>query len=282
MAASGRWKVVVEGLELDLRIRRLAREERAAAAGLGKAFREHAGTLPEPAPELAAALAAARALDERGRELAGRLAASLAADRRDYRAADSLVARALVVARGVLDRLVVRDAAWSARRAQPRRDAELGALALTDPRTRELLPEPTRTAEAARHELARAWAERETLLAPFDGNALPRPLAFLARELAAFGGFVRAELAKKLFLRLPALAAMAVGWWLARRYTSSSLEGHWSRLTGSGRSALAPETLALLSFWLPIVAAAAVAYASALLTRRVRRRYLGPDESASR
>lgn len=272
-----RWRVVWASLELELRLRRLRRELAAAQVEVGKAFRtrvEAGEPLDEP---VAGALARVAALEERERALAQRLADSLAADRRDYRAAASGVSRALIVVRGILDRLVVRDEAFVARRELPRRRGELGASALGDEHAAARLPDDVRrAADEARAALERARAERQLLLAPYGGQALPRPLALMLRELATFATFLRLELTKKFVLRLPALAAMAAGWWLARRYTSSRLP-HW--LTGDERSRLSEDALAQLSFWLPLVVAALAAYASFSLSRRVRQRYLEMDPS---
>ncbi len=270
-----RWRVVWADFELELRLRRLRRELDAAQAEVGKAFRARAvasAVLDEP---LAGALARVVVLEERERELAQRLADSLAADRRDYRAVASGIARGLIVVRGILDRLVVRDEAFGARRELPRRRTELGACVQADERAAARLPdEVRRAADEARAAFERVRSERALLLAPFDGQALPRPLAALLREFATFAAFLRVELTKKIVLRLPALAAMAAGWWLARHYTSSRLP-HW--LTGDGRGRLSEDTLALLAFWLPLLAAALAAYASYSLSRRVRRRYLESD-----
>jgi hypothetical protein len=71
---------------------------------------------------------------------------------------------------------------------------------------------------------------------------------------------------------------MAAGWWITRRFTSSTLESSWNRLTGEGRQGLSEETLAQLSFWLPLLVAGFVAYLAATLGERMRRRYFGSAE----
>jgi hypothetical protein len=96
-------------------------------------------------------------------------------------------------------------------------------------------------------------------------------------ELGTFGGFLREELTKKIYLRLPALAAMAAAWWITAHFTSSRFESNLNRFTGEGRTGLSEAALEQLQFWLPLVVAALVAYVVASLSKRVRRRYLGED-----
>ena len=92
---------------------------------------------------------------------------------------------------------------------------------------------------------------------------------------------MREELGKKIYLRLPALAAMAAAWWLAHRYTTSSSRlMNW--ISGDSRTELSEDVLGLLEFWLPILAAALVAYLSSTLAKRVRRRYLPAGETGER
>jgi hypothetical protein len=272
-----RWNAVYASWVLDLRRARLRREEARALERVGKSFRAAAPPDAVAAP-VAEASAAVGALEERQRTLAQRLAESLEADRRDYRATGTSIGRALIVVRGILDRLVLRDEAWRARHALPATVAELGRRVLLDPSSSAVLPPAERQQGAeACAELQRATREREALLAPYGGEVVPRWLRAVLDELATFGSFVRNELTTRIFMRLPALAAMAAAWWVAHRFTTSS---RWNWMKGEPRTGLPPQTLELLSFWLPLLAAAFVAYLMASVGRRLRKRYL--DESGGR
>ena len=65
-------------------------------------------------------------------------------------------------------------------------------------------------------------------------------------------------------------------WWITEHFTESSrLEASLNHTIGVGRAGLSEQALDLLSFWLPLVVAALVAYLLSTVTKRVRRRYLG-------
>lgn len=271
------WKVVYTSLGLALLIRRLRKEETAALAQTGRLYRTASLEQdPGPAGPVAEALASVAELEERLRVLTERLAGSLEADRRDFRATGSALGQGLIVVRGVLDRLVLRDEAGCARRALPARQTELGRRVVGDPFALERLEPADRQrgleASAAR---ARAEAERAELLAPFDRDALPTWLRAALEELRTFGALLKDELTKKVYLRLPALAAMAAAWWVTQRYTDSRFEANLDRFTGEGRAGLSAGEYQLLSFWLPLVVAALVAHLMTALTKRIRRRYAG-------
>lgn len=278
-----RWRAVAAHFELGWRLRGLRQAESEALERAGRCFHAvPAGPEALWAPPVADALARVVALVEHERELAQRLAASLEADRRDYRATEADLGRWLIVVRGILDRLVVRDEAWRARRELPGRLRELGARVMADAAAAEALPADERTrATAAQKALRDATIEREALLAPYGGQVLPNPLRLLVGEFATFFEFVREELTKKVYLRMPALAAMGAAWWVTHRFTSGRFEGRLNRYSGIGRAELSPEAIDWMSFWLPVLAAALVAYLLSTLTKRVRRRYLGEGNTES-
>jgi hypothetical protein len=274
---STRWKVALAAFGLAATLKRLRREERTALEGAGRSFRARAEGAGAHGEGVSAALARVAALEEHERALAQRLALSLEADRNDYRATETGVGRSLIVLRGVLDRLVVRDEAWRARRELPARLVELGAAVLADAAAAAALPEEERArAQAAEKALRDATGEREALLAPYGGEALPRGARALVAELGTFLGFVREELSKKLILRLPALAAMGVAWWVTHRFTVSRRERWMNELLGRERG-LSEGAVDWLTFWLPLLAAALVAYLLFTVRRRIRRRYLGGE-----
>ncbi len=271
-----RWRAVAANFELGVRLRGLRQAESLALERAGKCFHT-VPTRPETpwAAPVADALLRVAALQEYERALAQRLAASLEADRKDYRATEANLGRWLIVVRGILDRLVVRDEAWRARRELPAHLRELGARVMADAAAAEALPADERTrAVAAQKALRDATSEREALLAPFGGQVLPNPLRLLVAEFTTFCEFVREELSKKVVLRLPAFAAMGAAWWVTHRFTSGRFEGRLNRYFGVGRTELSPEAIDWMSFWLPVLAAALVAYLLSTLTKRVRRRYL--------
>lgn len=272
-----RAQVLQASLALDLRLRRLRREESAALAQAGRLFRTASVELgTAPSEPLATALAGVAELEERARVLTERLASSLEADRRDFRATGSALGRGLIVVRGILDRMVLRDEAGCARRALPARQRELGQRVAEDAGALARLPAADRErVEAARDARARAEQERATLLAPHGNHPLPPALRSLWGELRSFGALLRDELTRKVYLRLPALAAMGAAWWLTQRYTTARVESNLHRLTGEGRTGLSAGAYDLLSFALPLVVAALVAHLLAAVTRRIRRRYAG-------
>jgi hypothetical protein len=271
-----RWKAVYASWELDLKVARLRREETAALAQAGRRFRTasmEAGAAPsEP---VARALASVAELEEHARALAERLAASLEGDRRDYRTTGSEIGRWLIVARGILDRLVLRDEAWRAKRELPGRQIELGKRVAEDAEALARLPaEDRQRALETRAAVEAARAERVALLAPYGGETLPGWLRVTLAEVGSLGSFLKEELTKKVYLRLPALTAMAAAWWVTQRFTSATTSPFhfWN---SDERTHVSESSLELLSFWLPLVAAALIAYLIATLTKRVRRRYLG-------
>src|SRR5262245_1311671 len=125
-----RWNAVYESWVLDFRRARLRRDEARAVESVGKGFRATSPEAGASAASGAAGLAEVAALEERQRTLSQRLAESLEADRRDYRATGTGFGRALIVLRGILDRLVLRDEAWRARHALPGSLAQLGRAVL--------------------------------------------------------------------------------------------------------------------------------------------------------
>lgn len=271
-----RWKILQESVALNRRLRRLRKEETAALAQAGRLFRTALEPGATPGAGVSKALAEVIELEERARVLAERLAGSLEGDRRDFRATGSALGRGLIVARGILDRLVLRDEAGSARRELPERQIELGRRVASDADAHARLPAADRQrlleAGAAR---ARTEAERTELLAPLGGSAWPAWVRACLAELRTFGLFLQDELVKKVYLRLPALAAMAAAWWITQRYTDSRFETRLNHFTGEGRAGLSSGEYELLSFWLPLVASALVAHVLALVARRIRRRYAG-------
>jgi hypothetical protein len=114
-----------------------------------------------------------------------------------------------------------------------------------------------------RAELARVAAERERWVAPFGGTAIPGWTARARLETMEFGRAVRSQLRAHLLPKVPALAGLAVGWWIANTYTDSHLRSALRSIgIGSGGTRLVSSSgYEAMSFWLPLLAAALCAYA---------------------
>jgi hypothetical protein len=255
------------------------REERNALVRAGETLA--AGALaPTWGTELAQAWREARTVLDWRQGLEDRLAASLAEDRCDYQAAPTALSRLLTVARGLFERLRLREQARGLRPRARQRLECLGRLALEDPLVAPTISQEARAEiERAQGALRRVDEQHQRLVAPYGGRAVPAWIGSAADELCLLLRSLRDELRRKLLLRAPALAAMAAAWWLAHTYTDSVLEAAWHGLTGEGRAGLSRAALERLSFWVPLGAAVLTAYLTATVARRVERRY-AVDESS--
>lgn len=226
---------------------RAARKERSALRLLGE-------SLP-PSPEIAVQ-------DDRIAGYDRALADSLARDRADY-AAVAVWARLLVVLRGLFDRAVLR--ALRRRALQDRALAceRLGAASLG-------------SAQGAAAESARSAHQ-----AAEQSRARLNPLPAAVREAQHFSTFLWKEARGQLVPRVPALAGLLVGWWIAQTFTDSQLAAtlhSWG--FGSGpRRAVRSETLQAMKFWLPLLAAALSSYAGSRLAALIRSRYSPPPDA---
>ena len=81
--------------------------------------------------------------------------------------------------------------------------------------------------------------------------------------------------------RLPGLAGLAVGWWIAQTFTDSPLSAtlHSWGLGDGPRHAVRSDTLHAMNFWLPLVAAALASYAGSRLAALIRSRYSPPPDA---
>jgi hypothetical protein len=180
--------------------------------------------------------------------------------------------RWLVVARGVLDRFVVRERVRFIEREIDDGEAALG-VRLVERIDGELLARlsagDVEDARGALAEASVAAAERARLLAPYGGDPWPAGL----RELRSFGRFLGRELRPKLIPRAPAIVGLLVGWWIGQSFSDSWLDDARSRFGLESRTSVSSGTLETLRFWGPLVAAALFAYLGAFLSSRVHRRY---------
>jgi hypothetical protein len=259
--------------KLGWKIRRARRAERVAARILGGA--------------LAGSSAVGRLVDEvrsRGHaedHLQTALRASLEEDRADF-AATSPRVRAFVVVRGLAARAVLRERLRAARRARDDARERLGRAVLDG--SANLSREPfvndaAGRAREARARLSSLVTEYAALLAPFGGSAWPDWMEAAGRETSALGSSFVRVLGRQFVPRLPALAGLGAGWWVASTFTDSDLVASlhaWS--LGRGPPwAVSTDTFDLLRFWVPIAAAAICSFLGDRLGARLRARYAPPS-----
>jgi hypothetical protein len=217
------------------------RAERRALEKLG-------ATLP-PSPRVAA-------VDARIDEIDRAIPLSLVRDRADWTAVAFWV-RWLVALRGIVDRAVLRALRHHALADRAAARAEL-ALAAVD----SAQGETARVAQAAHQ---RALKAAESL----------QPLPLAVAEAHHLGGAVAKELRGHLVPKMPALVGLAVGGWIAHTFTDSQLRAvlhSWGFGEGP-RHAISSDTLRLMNFWLPLLAAAACSYLGARLAALIEARY---------
>jgi chorismate mutase len=216
-----------------------------------RALRRLGASLP-PSPRIQAVFA-------RIEDLERAVPQSLERDRADW-ALVPVWARWLVALRGVLERLVLRALRHRVRADRAAACEELGDASLESAEGE--------AARAAREAHARVAAAHESL----------RPLHPAVSEARHLGGAVFSELKGKIVPRVPGLAGMTVGWWIAQTFTDSQ----WSaRLHGWGfgsgaRHAVSKDTLRMMGFWLPLLAAALCSYLGTRLSNFVEDRYGAP------
>jgi hypothetical protein len=249
-------------IRLDLHARWLRHREQAALRRLGQAVVADRDELEGESARLAAELTAER---ERLDAFTAASAASLSADRSDLQAVAPWM-RPVVVARGLCARAVLRHRRAIAERELAPGYEALGALAAHGATDQALT--------GARASLARVRAERDRRLAPFGGSAQPDWNRGAALEAAGLARAIAGQLRSALLPKAPALAGMAVGWWIADTYTDSHVRSALRSIgIGSGGThVVSGSTFKAMSFWLPLLAAAVCAYAGERLVRCYRTR----------
>lgn len=275
---TGRLHAALRALPLTRRVHACRRAEAAALAVLGAAVGRALAADPAP-PLLTRVVEAARrvATLEQGE------AQSLVQDRTDYGSVAGWM-QPVVIARGLAARAVLRHQRRRAVRDLVAARQDLGRAAVADAADIPVDAVPQADMEAvvaARRALGEALARQAENLAPLGGSLLPRGAVLAAAEAVAFGQAVWGQLRAHLLPRTPALAGMLAGWWVAQTYTDSHWRATLTRfgLADGGTRVVSPETYARLRFWLPLLAAAACAYAGSRLATLVRRRY-GADQAA--
>jgi len=129
-----------------------------------------------------------------------------------------------------------------------------------------------RDVQAIRTELASAASERERRIAELDARPLPAWMERARGEGKHFGGALWTQLRSQLMPKAPALAGMAMGWWITSRYTDSHARsilrsvgiGHGGTHVVSGSMYKA------MQFGLPLLAAAVCAYVGGRIAAAIR------------
>jgi hypothetical protein len=186
--------------------------------------------------------------------------ASIAAERRTVAEAEARdlarVAwwiRPVVVLRGLASRIVLQHDRRSAARALDAAHEALGRAATPGNGSRAAAIPSGTAAEGSREAAGRT-----------------------RREIHGFARAVWDQLRSHLLPKAPALAAMAVGWWVANTYTDSRFRSVLRSVgIGSGGThVVSGSTYRAMTFWLPLLAAALCAY----LGDRVWERVMGRKE----
>jgi hypothetical protein len=263
---------------LTLRMELARRREARLLERLGEAA--SSGAPASPHHDVQGTLVETARLGRQLETLKTAVTASLAQDRSDYPSASSW-ARPAVILRGLLARLVLRDQVRRVRAARRPLHRLLGTawldgrLHAQDGTPRPEVAALARAIAEQRRTLDAADAERSWTLEPFGGRALPGwahvALQECSAALLAFGKEARAAVVP----RLPGLAGLAAGWWVAHAYTAS----RWDRfldglgLRDGGPRVVSADTYQRLHFWIPLIAAALCAYLGSRLSAAVRKRY---------
>jgi hypothetical protein len=133
----------------------------------------------------------------------------------------------------------------------------------------------------ARAEIASVVAERTLRLEPFGGRAWPAWAGAVAEEAKAFGRALIKQMHGQLLPRASALAGLAAGWWVTHTYTDSRPRSvlHSLGIGSGGTHLVSGDTYRTMRFWLPILAAAILAYLGDRVARWVQQRYQPSDVS---
>jgi hypothetical protein len=255
-------------IRLDLHGRWLRRQERAALRRLGE---DVAAGPANDNTELRAILTEIAEARRQLGALAEERAASLQADRTDLRRVATWV-QPVVIARGLCARAVLHyRAAAVHRRLLPLHEA-LGALA-----AEHGLGLKRREVVDARAGLACLTEEREQRLAPFGKTAHPEWMRRAGTEFVGLARAVMRQLRSTLMPKVPALAGLVVGWWIANTYTDSHVRSALRSLGigHGGTHVVSGSTYKAMSFWLPLLAAAVCAYLGERLAESYRKRVRG-------
>jgi hypothetical protein len=266
---SGRIAAATTSWKLGWKIRLARRAERITLRDFGDA--------------LAASSAVGRLVDDvRSRGYAEEhvrtaIRASLEEDRADFASA-SLWVRPIVILRGLAARAVLRDRLRGMRRIRDQACERLGKAALDGSiamAKERFVPAPLARAREARAQVSALVTDRAALLAPFGGSAIPAVFLLPGKGAAALATLLVRGLRNQVLPRVPVLAVMAAGWWVASSFTESDLAGSmyaWAIEHGPAW-VLRAETLPAADLWIPIGAAVTCGYLGHRFATRLHARY---------
>jgi len=239
---------MLHGIRLRAAERR-ERDERARAGEALAAFLER-----DACPGVGQPPEAVRRLRRRIDELDEAIAHSLEADRADY-AIVSRGVRPLVILRGMCSRAILRNQRHRSNSDLRPFYEELGAT-VSKRAERVVAAEPRKSVVPA-----------EAVPVVWNGR--------LVDEAKLLGRALKRQLHDRLFPRLPALAGLAAGWWVANTYTDSQWKSALRSvgIGGGGTHVVSGEMYRLLVLGLPILSAAVCAYLSDRVAHYVRSRY---------
>jgi hypothetical protein len=129
-----------------------------------------------------------------------------------------------------------------------------------------------RQVQVVRTEMASIANERERRKAELEARPLPAWLERARTEGKHLGRALWAQLRSQLTPKAPALAGMAMGWWIASRYTDSHAKSIL-RSVGIGHGGthvVSASTYKAMHFGLPLLAAAVCAYVGQRIASAVR------------
>jgi hypothetical protein len=253
----------LDTVRLSVHQRGLRRRELAALARLGKTTLADGGSREGRLATLAAEGAAARsrlaALEEERR-------AALAGTRADLAAVPRWMAPVVLV-RGASARAVLRQRRAAIETAMHEQHLIAGRLAMA---TATGLA--AREVQAIRAELAGAASEQQRRKAELEARPVPAWMERARSEGKHFGGALRTQLRSQLMPKAPALAGMAMGWWITSRYTDSHARSIL-RSVGIGHGGthvVSGTTYKMMQFGLPLLAAAVCAYLGGRIAAAIR------------
>jgi len=253
----------LDAIRLGVRQRDLRRREQVALARLGQATLAAGGSREGRLAALAAEAVTARS---RLAALAEERRAALAHTRAALAAAPRWMAPVVLV-RGASARAVLRQRRVVIERTIHELHLTAGRLAMataTSPAAREV--------QAIRAALAGTVSERDRRLSALDARPLSPWMTRARAEGEHFGGAVWIQLRSQLMPKAPALAGMAVGWWITSTYTDSHARSIL-RSVGIGHGGthvVSGSTYKAMQFWLPLLAAAMCAYVGQRIAAAVR------------
>jgi len=218
-------------------------------------------------------------LREELKVLEAALEASLQRDRDDYTSANEWV-RWLIVARGLLDRVVLRDRRRRVHKALAPLSQIAGEAVLEGRWSRTTVQGSTEldAAELAVETDSRLRAELGGLLQPYEGRLYPPWVQKAAAEVWGLGTVVGKEVQSRTLPKLPALVGLVAGYWVTQNFTTSRWTGFMSTLglhRGSER-VISQDDYDLLKFWVPLLAGATCSYLGTRLSTFIRNRYAPP------